>query len=608
MSSALDMPRYTGPRLVDLSRHDGRLPWAVGAQCRGVFRVSRRQPHDQQGRGADYNHQPYLAYWRGLFWLHYLGGPSDEQHAPVDTYATWSADGRHWERPEVIFPSVRLDGRWTQCHQRMGWYIARDGRLLTMAFQGHGRSPNDGKGYGRLVREVYGPGRYGPIYALRFSRNHSEQSTGWALYDKAGDRGFVATCQEFLENKLLRQQWYEEDRIDDFFVVPGNTPGFEAKAFSFYRLPDGRIVGMWKKSFMTVAPEWEYGKVPAPVSDPERFGEHDFSKMFGQRTSDGKFAVVASLGRGSRRNPLAVCTSRDGMDFAGEWLIIHGDIPPQRYVNPRGFCGVKGGPLEGDNKDSGAQYVTRITEGNGEPPGGSLWLTYSLNKEDLWVAEVPVPICGSVDENVHDDFENMMPFGRVENWNIYAPAWCPVDVVAEIGNQYLRLQDRDPYEYAKAMRVFPRSRRVSLAFKVRTHQQGHGRLELDVLDRRGERAVQLVVDSTAGRVQARAGAELRDLGAAPPGEWLNFGLDLDTGAGVWSLSLKGQAVLNRVALSAGVADVERLEFRTGEYRQEDFSRQPDLHVYDIHNVLPNADFPVPNAMFDIDDVMIIRQV
>jgi hypothetical protein len=328
--------------------------------------------------------------------------------------------------------------------------------------------------------------------------------------------------------------------------------------------------------------------------------------MFGQRTSDDRYALVASLGRGCRRNPLAVCTSKDGMDFDGEWLIVHGDVPPQRYVNPRGFCGVKGGPLEGDNKDSGAQYVSRITEGNGVPPGGSLWLTYSLNKEDIWVAEVPVPIRGSVDENVRDDFEKMTPFGRVENWNIYSPAWCPVDVVAEIGNQFLRLQDRDPYEYAKAMRVFPRSRQVTMAFKVRTQQQGHGRLEIDVLDRRGERAVQMVLDSTAGCLQARAGAELRELGAVAAGEWLEFGLALDASAGAWSLVLKGEAVLNRVALSAGVADVERLEFRTGEYRQEDFSRHPGPTEYWINNVLPNADYPVPNAVFDVDDVMITR--
>jgi hypothetical protein len=325
--------------------------------------------------------------------------------------------------------------------------------------------------------------------------------------------------------------------------------------------------------------------------------------MFGQRTSDGRYAVVASLGRGWRRNPLAVCTSQDGLDFDGEWLTIHGDVPPQRYVNPRAFCGAKEGPLEGDNKDSGAQYVSRITDGNGAPPGGSLWMTYSVNKEDIWVAEVPAPIRGSVDEDVRDDFENMTPFGRVENWNIYAPAWCPVEVAAEVGNQFLRLQDRDPYDYAKAMRVFPASRKAVLAFKARHHQAGHGRLEIDVLDRRGERAVQLVIDSEAGRWQARAGTELKDAGAAPAGEWLDIGIELDAGAGLWSLILAGHTVMSRAALSAGVADVERIEFRTGEYRQEDFSRQPEPM---ITNVLSNADDPVPNAVFDIDDVTITR--
>jgi hypothetical protein len=625
-----DMPRYTGPQLIDRSHHDGRLPWAVGAQCRGVFRVSRRQPHDKQGRGADYNHQPYLAHWRGLFWLHYLGGPSDEQHGVVDTYVTWSADGHHWEPPEVIFPSVKLEGRWTRCHQRMGWYIAKDGRLLAMAFHGHAERENDGTGYARLVREVYEPGRYGPIYALKFGRNRTEASTGWTLFERSDDQGFVAACREFLDNKLLRQQWYEEDQDDPFYVfAPGHDMMKQGRAFSFYRLPDNRIVGMWKSSMMTVADEWEFGKMPPPVGDAKRFGEHSASKMFGQRTSDGRYAMVASLGRDVHRNPLAVCTSKDGLDFNGEWLVIHGDVPPQRYVNPRNFSGAPGEPLEGDNKDSGAQYVTRITEGNGEPLGGAMWLTYSVNKEDIWVAEVPVPIRGSVEEDVRDDFENMTPSGPVVNWNIYAPAWCPVDVAAEIGNQFLRLQDWDPYNYAKAVRVFPKSRKVSMKFRIRAHQKGHGRLEIDVTDRRGQRAIQMILDSEAGCLLARAGMELKELWPTPVGEWLEFGIEIDASAGVWSLVLKGQAILNHVPLSADVTDVERLEFRTGEYRQDDFSRLPedgshapsskedgkakaDGYVSSgyrhITNVLANADVPDPNAIFDIDDVIVTRLV
>ena len=53
-------------------------------------------------------------------------------------------------------------------HQRMGFFVSKKNRLLTLAYYGIALDakddPNDGKGIGRVVREIYPDGRFGEIY------------------------------------------------------------------------------------------------------------------------------------------------------------------------------------------------------------------------------------------------------------------------------------------------------------------------------------------------------------------------------------------------------------------------------------------------------------
>ncbi len=153
--------------------------------------------------------------------------------------------------------------------------------------------------------------------------------------------------------------------------------------------------------------------------------------------------AAADLGR---RWPLAVTTSADGWTFNTPYLVIAGDMPIQRYEEPAK-----------DNKEAGQQYVRGISPGNGDPPGTDLWLTYSMNKEDIWVASVPTPIVGQVTNDVHDDFQSQAAGRFVPGWNTYSPQWAPVAIAAEGTNRFVRLEDRDPCEYASVMRVFPES-------------------------------------------------------------------------------------------------------------------------------------------------------
>ena len=171
-------------RQPDFSKPDGGLRPVIGTTNIQVFRANREQPEMAEGTGWTYNHQPYLAYWNEMFYLEYLSNPAAEHEGPGQTLLTTSKDGLHWSKPQIIFPPYPLeDGLYSIMHQRMGFYRTSDDRLLVLAFYGSPcpypwppkwDMPNDGRGIGRVVREVYKDGNLSPIYFIRYNRH-----AGW---------------------------------------------------------------------------------------------------------------------------------------------------------------------------------------------------------------------------------------------------------------------------------------------------------------------------------------------------------------------------------------------------------------------------------------------
>ncbi len=634
--SPLERPRFTGgnPPYADTSYHDGRFRPAVGVRNFQVLRGNRKHPEQLydmtkipvypgaglEGVGFTYNHAPMLCYWRDMFWLEYLSCPVHENRALGHSLLTWSSDGQNWVRPEVIFPAKIIRDKkdnvekYSICHQRMGFYVAPNGRLLVLSYYGFPDSPNDGKGIGRAVREIKGPGEYGPISWIRYTAFQGygrANSPHFPFYKDSQDEGFKKACDDLLANKLMVQQWYEEDQgnDDNLYAYAPESTRF-AKAFCWYTRADGKIVGMWKWRKMIVADKWEPGFVKdltGPLkgriaSDGENI-YHGGAKIWGQRTSDGRYALVYNpVLDTSYRHPLSVTTSADGIDFDKYLLNIHTEVPPYRFV--------------GGNKDGGGgQYVRGIVPGNGTPPDGALWLTYSSTKEDIWVTRVPVPVRGTVDRDVSDSFDNLKAGGMVTDWNIYGGVWTPISIVEDNGNKVLRLQDRDPYDYAKAVRVFPETTKAQIAFRVRPRQKGADNLEIEVLNYMGQRPVRMHI--AGGLIRAGDGAAMKEIGMYSSGQWLRFALTVDTQAARYDLQLNGKPVLNAAAFAEALSNkenpyrslyklptVERIEFRTGKYRMNDMSRYPtgnnDFLVKEPD--LQGADEAVPNSVFDLDDL------
>ncbi|MHC4498242.1 MAG: PA14 domain-containing protein, partial [Planctomycetota bacterium] len=265
------LPAFTGgqPPYANTDYLDGQLRPAVGAHNFEVIRCNRTHPElvtekvpsypdaGFENIGFTYNHQPTICYWQNKFWVIYESGPVHEHQPPCYALITWSEDGRNWHKPQTIFPAEKFRNKkedneiqYSLSHQRMNWYVASDGRLIACGFHGMPDTPNDGKGIGRVVREIKGPGNYGPIYWVRYNEYQGyskDNSPHYPYYEEAPDKGFVKAIDGLLANKLMAQQWYEEDQdtSEGFFsYVPSRTR--YGKAFDWYTLPDGRIVGMWK--------------------------------------------------------------------------------------------------------------------------------------------------------------------------------------------------------------------------------------------------------------------------------------------------------------------------------------------------------------------------
>jgi hypothetical protein len=268
-------------------------------------------------------------------------------------------------------------------------------------------------------------------------------------------------------------------------------------------------------------------------------------------------------------------------------------MPPQRYEN-----------AAGDDKNSGPQYVRGVCPGNGDPPGTDLWLTYSMNKEDIWMACVPTPIVGRVTNDVRDDFQSVPPGHHVPGWNTYSPQWAPVSITAEGTNRFLRLEDRDPCDYASVMRVFRQSTAARLGFQMRAHQANNATapLEIDVLSANGARAIALRFDPVTSCLLAWNGTKQQVVRSCPTNQWVRLDLAVDAASGTYTLKVDGEAVLTDGTFLESADSVERVVFRTGEFRLRDFTRRPQVDGTWLTDRIPGADVMQPTTRYDLDNV------
>ncbi len=553
---------YVGGEICNPRLHEGGFRYAIGVENIQVMRANRTHPEEAEDYGWTYNHAPNITYWQGKFYLEYLSNPVDEQQPPGQTLLVTSVDGRRWSKPVVAFPPYKAPEGVTIpkpyygyiMHQRMGFYTAPDGRLLLLAFYGHSYNPFKEGGIGRVVREIYPDGSMGPIYFIRYS-SHTKwdaSNTAYPFYTQSKDKGFRKACEALLADRLKTLQWIDEDRgLDGFYTLKDSIN--RVQATNWYHRQDGKVVALWKWSYAALsADEGQTWSTPVRVPSLIMAG----GKQWGQRTSDGRYAICYNpIETQPYRYPLITITSDDGIRF-DSMCVVHGEVPPRRFF--------------GENKDFGPCYVRGITEGEQQPKDQNMWLTYSVNKEDIWVARVPLPVRTTWNGPVNDRFDQILPHDVIPNWNLYRPKWA--NVFAD--GHSLCLTDSDRYDYARAIRVFEQGKRVNIRLRLKVVKENGEPFEIDVTDRHGERMLSLSLkDGVICSLQ-------QTLATYHPNEWMDINLTLDTDKRTFTCFGRTLPALH------AVTSVERISFRTGAWRNlpdrqtPNHEKQPPLPLCD----------------------------
>jgi hypothetical protein len=228
-----------------------------------------------------------------------------------------------------------------------------------------------------------------------------------------------------------------------------------------------------------------------------------------------------------------------------------------------------------------------------------MWLTYSMNKEDIWISRVPTPIRYAVKGDVYNDFEQMETGKPIIGWNTYSPQWAPVEVVkTKDQNKCLRLKDKDPYDYARAIRIMEEGNKIEIAFKINVELPGRVPFEIDVTDRFGNRPVRISFNNK-GQITASDGCEKKVIATYKANDWVALKLQVEVSPfSRYSLWVNGGQLVSNFSLTAAVKSVERVSFRTGTYR--------DIPNRNTPNETPGpplvgADDPVEEATYLIDD-------
>ena len=570
-ASAQDRIHYTGTELANPAYHDGQLSPVVGVHNIQIMRANREFPDSSNGNGWTYNHQPMLAYWNGQFYYQYLCDPVDEHVPPSHTVLMTSKDGYHWTNPQIVFPEYKVPDGYTKAgrqdvaknliaimHQRVGFYVSKSGKLITMGNYGVAMDkkddPNDGNGIGRVVREIKKDGTYGPIYFIYYNHGFNEKNTAFPYFKRSKDKAFVKACQEILDNPLYRMQWVEEaDRNDP--IIPLNK---EYKAFNYYTLPDGKIACLWKHALTSISEDGG-NNWAEPVLRAKGFVNSN-AKIWGQRLSDGTYATVYNPSE--FRWPLAISLSKDGLEYT-TLNLVHGEITPMRYG--------------GNYKSYGPQYVRGIQEGNGTPKDGDLWVAYSVNKEDMWVSRIPVPVKLKAAAHADDDFSQFTELSQLTDWNIYSPVWAPVS----LDKNWLLLQDKDPFDYAKIERKIPATKELKVAFDLQAGQNDKGTLQIEFLDENGIACSRLELTAD-GVFRAKGGSRFGNIMKYEAGKTYHVEALLSVANRSIQVFVDGKKAGTRM-FYAPVAAIERIAFRTGELRQFPTPETPADQTYDLPN-------------------------
>jgi hypothetical protein len=200
---------------------------------------------------------------------------------------------------------------------------------------------------------------------------------------------------------------------------------------------------------------------------------------------------------------------------------------------------------------------------------------------------------------VADEFANDVVGPLVPGWNTYSPLWGGVSIVAGSDGNHLQLENRDPYDYARADRVFGEASQVTAQFKVMVDAPGAGQLQIELWSPTGDvRPVRIVLTPDGVIGTMNSGAEAAEIGRFKAGQWVTMKIEADTKSRKYSVMIEGKPAATDLDFAENANALARLVFRTGNYRR------PAPISAQTRWIDPATDKPTAPARFRVGDVHI----
>jgi hypothetical protein len=203
-----------------------------------------------------------------------------------------------------------------------------------------------------------------------------------------------------------------------------------------------------------------------------------------------------------------------------------------------------------------------------------------MNKEDIWVAKILVPVTEKVSGQANDVFDQMPAGQELKFWNIYSPLWAPVKIgkTAE-GKKCLVLQDWDKADFAKAERVIPPTKKLAVEFVWMADQNNKGVFQAELQDTKGSADLRLIFDST-GSCKIKAGYRYSNVMKYKAGQEYHFRITCDVNTRFYQVFVDGREAAKEYFF-APVESLSRVVFRTGEPRRFPDPEAPFEQSFDV---------------------------
>ena len=160
----------------------------------------------------------------------------------------------------------------------------------------------------------------------------------------------------------------------------------------------------------------------------------------------------------------------------------------------------------------------------------------------------------------------------------------------------MKLQDKDPFDYAKVERKIPASKELKVSFDLKAGQNNKGTLQIEFLDENGIACSRIELTDD-GIFRLKGGSRFANMMKYEAGKVYHVKAVLSTVDRNIQVYVDGKRVGLRM-FYAPVAAVERIVFRTGVPRTFPTVDTPADQTYD----LPNAGAQDPLAEYGIANV------